>query len=470
MKKILIANRGEIACRVIKSCQSLGIKTVAVYSTADENSLHVALADEAHHIGPAKAAESYLKAETLLDVALRAKVDAVHPGYGFLAENSSFAQLLQDHDIKWIGPSPKSIEDMGDKERARAIAVAAGVPVLPGSKRFATGDTKGIEQAAADVGYPLLVKASAGGGGIGMRLVESSEQLVAVAESTQLMAERSFGDGTIFMERYVPRARHIEIQVFGFGDGRAVHYHERECSIQRRFQKIIEEAPAPGLPETTKQAMAKAAVDLTASQSYSGAGTVEFVVDADTLEFFFLEMNTRIQVEHPVTEMTTNSDLVAMQVRHALGEDLSHITQATIVQSGHAIESRIYAEDPAKMFMPCPGDISEFNAFELDGDPNVRFDTGVRAGDKITAYYDPMVAKLICYGKDRNEAISRSTEALSSTRLEGITHNIDFLINTINHPEFIEMALFTGFVDKNKAELLSPASTLSLSLKSEAAQ
>jgi len=459
MKKLLIANRGEIACRVIKSCQSLGIKTVAVYSSADEGSLHVELADEAHHIGDAKASESYLKADTILDVALRNKVDAVHPGYGFLAENSDFAQLLTDHDIKWVGPTPKSIQDMGDKERARAIAVDAGVPVLPGSNRFAVGNTEGIEQAAAKVGYPLLVKASAGGGGIGMRLVESAEQLVSVAESTQHMAERSFGDGTIFMERYVPRARHIEIQVFGFGDGRAVHYHERECSIQRRFQKIIEEAPAPGLPETVKQAMAKAAVNLTASQSYSGAGTVEFVVDADTLEFFFLEMNTRIQVEHPVTEMTTNSDLVAMQILHALGEDLSYITQDTIIQSGHAIESRIYAEDPAKMFLPCPGDIKAFNVLAAENDANIRLDTGVRAGDKITAFYDPMVAKLICYGHDREDAIKKSTKALSSTTLDGITHNIDFLINTINHREFITKNLFTGFVDKHKAELLSSPNT-----------
>lgn len=354
MKKILIANRGEIACRIIRSCQSLGIKTVAVYSSADENSMHVALADEAHYIGTAKAADSYLKADTLLDIALRNKVDAVHPGYGFLAENADFAQLLMDHGIKWVGPSPKSITDMGDKERARAIAVAADVPVLPGSIRFANGETEGLVEEAAKVGYPLLVKASAGGGGIGMQLVESEDKLLAVAESTQSMAQRSFGDGTIFMERYVSRARHIEIQVFGFGDGRAVHYHERECSIQRRFQKIIEEAPAPGLPANTKQAMAKAAVDLTANQSYSGAGTVEFVVDADTLEFFFLEMNTRIQVEHPVTEMTTNSDLVAMQIQHALGEDLTHIQQDDIVQSGHAIEFRIYAENPAMMFLPSP--------------------------------------------------------------------------------------------------------------------
>lgn len=455
MKKLLIANRGEIACRVIRSCKSLGIQSVAVYSEADSNSLHVELADEAYLIGPAKAADSYLKADKILEVALQCGADAVHPGYGFLAESASFSSLLNDHGLIWVGPSEKSIEDMGDKERARAIAVDAGVPVLPGSRRFAVGDLEGLERQAEQVGFPLLVKASAGGGGIGMQLVESQDKVRAVAESTQSMAERSFGDGTIFMERYIPRARHVEIQVFGFGDGRAVHFYERECSIQRRFQKIIEEAPAPGLPADVRDKMAQAAVDLTASQRYSGAGTVEFIVDADTFEFFFLEMNTRIQVEHPVTEMTTNSDLVAMQIKLAFGEDLSAVTQDTIVQAGHAIESRIYAEDPNKMFLPSPGTLTAFDVAAIYDDPAVRLDTGVREGDQITAYYDPMIAKLICYGATRDEASNKSVAALSSITVDGVANNVGFLINTLRHKDFVEQKLFTGFVDKNKAELLA---------------
>jgi len=454
VKKVLIANRGEIACRVIKSCKKLGIKTVAVYSTADENALHVELADESYHIGPAKASESYLRAERVLDVCLSAGVDAVHPGYGFLSENCEFAALLEKHNIHWIGPSSDSIQDMGDKERARTIAVDANVPVLPGSARFSCGDTDGVIEAGEAVGYPLLVKASAGGGGIGMQLVDAPDKLIDTVKSTQKMAERSFGDGTIFMERYVPRARHIEIQVFGFGDGRAIHLYERECSIQRRFQKILEESPAPEIPNEIKEKMAAAAINLTCQQKYSGAGTVEFILDADTFDFFFLEMNTRIQVEHPVTEMTTKTDLISMQIKLALGEDLSHITQDSIQHKGHAIEARIYAEDPARMFLPTPGDVEIFTVPGADEDPNIRLDTGIRSGDKITAYYDPMIAKLICFGKNRVEASKKLDQTLASMTLTGISNNVDFLSKTINHQEFINMQLFTGFVDKFKDELL----------------
>ncbi len=452
MKKILIANRGEIACRVIKSCQKLGIKTVAVYSSADENALHVEMADEAFHIGPAKASESYLQAHKILEVCQLAHVDAVHPGYGFLSENTEFARLLEQNGIIWIGPSAKSILDMGDKERARSLAVYAGVNVLPGSRRFTLDDHNGLLEAAELVGFPLLVKASAGGGGIGMRLVESAQNLAQTVESTQQMAARSFGDGTIFMERYVAKARHIEIQVFGFGNGRAIHLYERECSIQRRFQKIIEEAPAPGIPTAIRDDMAAAAVRLTQEQNYLGAGTVEFILDADTFEYFFLEMNTRIQVEHPVTEMTTNTDLVSMQIQLAFGEDLSHITQDSIAQQGHAIEARIYAEDPSKMFLPCPGVI---NQFQLATDnPDIRLDTGIRSGDKITAYYDPMIAKLICFGAEREMAIKTLDKSLKEASLEGIKNNISFLINTLNHSEFNEGRSFTGFIDAYKSELI----------------
>lgn len=452
MKKILIANRGEIACRVIKSCRKLGFKTVALYSDADANALHVEMADEAFHIGPAKAAESYLQAKKILEVCQLAKVDAVHPGYGFLSENTEFASLLEQNGIIWIGPSSQSILDMGDKERARSIAIYAGVNVLPGSQRFTLGDHKGLQNAAEQVGFPLLVKASAGGGGIGMRLVENADSLQQTVESTQQMAQRSFGDGTVFMERYVAKARHIEIQVFGFGEGRAIHLYERECSIQRRFQKIIEEAPAPGIPEAVRDEMAAAAVRLTQQQNYLGAGTVEFILDADSFEFFFLEMNTRIQVEHPVTEMTTNTDLVSMQIQLALGDDLSHITQDTIIQQGHAIEARIYAEDPQKMFLPSPGVIHHFQVPQQE--KQIRLETGVRSGDKITAYYDPMIAKLIGFGAGREEALSVLESTLKDTVLEGIKNNIGFLINALGHREFKAGKSFTGFIQAYQSDLI----------------
>ena len=394
MNKILIANRGEIACRVIRSAQALGARTVAVYSDADRESLHVASADEAVHIGAAKAAESYLNIDALLAAAAATGATAVHPGYGFLAENAGFASRVIEAGLVWVGPTPAQIEAMGDKARARSLAESAGVPIVPGSARFPTGELDGLEAAAEQVGYPLLVKASAGGGGIGMRLVDGPEQLRKTAEATQTMAERSFGDGTVFLERYIPRARHVEIQVFGFGDGRAVHVYERDCSIQRRFQKVIEEAPAPGLPNDVRQRMAEAAARLAASQHYRGAGTVEFIVNAETFEFFFLEMNTRIQVEHPVTECITGLDLVSLQLRLAAGETLDHLTQDSIPLAGHAIECRLYAENPAKMFLPSPGKLARFALPAAT--EGVRIDTGVREGDTITAYYDPMVAKLIC--------------------------------------------------------------------------
>ena len=360
MNRVLIANRGEIACRVIRSCKALGLETVAVYSEADADALHVELADHAQPIGPASARESYLSMDAVLAAARAAQADAVHPGYGFLAENPRFAERVIADGLIWIGPRPKTIEDMGDKERARLLAKAAGVPVLPGSPRFGPHDVSGLEEEAERVGYPLLVKAAAGGGGIGMQRVDGPEKLAGVVDSTQKMAERAFGDGTVYLERLVPKARHVEIQVFGLGNGHAVHLFERECSIQRRFQKIIEESPAPGLTEQTRRRMAQAAAALAAQERYAGAGTVEFVVDAETGEFFFLEMNTRIQVEHPVTEMTTGIDLVDLQIRLARGDDLSGLTQESIAPRGAAIECRLYAENPARMFLPSPGKLATF--------------------------------------------------------------------------------------------------------------
>ena len=451
MNKLLIANRGEIACRIIRSCRRLDLRTVAVHSDADASALHVALADEAQAIGPAPARESYLRADRLLEAAKVRGADAVHPGYGFLSENAAFAEAVQADGLVWIGPSPRSIRDMGDKERARVLAGEAGVPVVPGTRRFPMGEIAGLEASAGEVGYPLLVKATAGGGGIGMRRVDAPERLRETAEATQSMASKAFGDGTIYLERCIERARHVEMQVFGFGDGTAVHLHERDCSIQRRFQKVIEESPAPRLPFGVRERMAEAAVRLCRQQRYAGAGTIEFVVDADTFEFYFLEMNTRIQVEHPVTEMNTGRDLVAMQIDHARGK-LVNLDQRDIVARGHAIECRLYAENPAKHFMPSPGRLARFALPEPCDD--LRIDTGFREGDEVTFFYDPMIAKVIAHGPTRDAAIERMTEALDAIEVEGPATNVAFLRATMRHPEFRAGNVFTGFVDRFKGDLV----------------
>jgi 3-methylcrotonyl-CoA carboxylase alpha subunit len=453
MNRVLIANRGEIACRIIRSCRALGLETVAVFSEADANALHVELADGAEPIGPAPARQSYLDMDAVIAAAKAADVDAIHPGYGFLAENPRFAEWVEAEGLTWIGPRPQTIEDMGDKERARLLAKAAGVPVLPGSPRFAPADLSGLEEEAERVGYPLLVKAACGGGGIGMQRVEEAGKLCGVVESTQKMAERAFGDGTVYLERFIPKARHVEIQVFGLGDGHAVHLFERDCSIQRRYQKIIEETPAPALVEDSRRAMNAAAVALAAQERYRGAGTIEFVVDALTNEFFFLEMNTRIQVEHPVTEMTTGHDLVALQIRLARGDDLSDLTQERVGQEGHAIECRIYAENPSKMFLPSPGRLEVFRLPEASDE--IRIDAGVREGDRITPHYDPLIAKLVCYGADRGEAIERSLAALRASAIEGIHSNLQFLIRVLEHPAFRAGDVHTGFVDAHRPQLMT---------------
>jgi acetyl/propionyl-CoA carboxylase alpha subunit len=451
MQKVLIANRGEIACRVIRSCRALGLKTVAVHSEADAGGLHVGEADEAQPIGPAPAKQSYLVIDRILGAAKAAGADAVHPGYGFLAENSDFAKAVAAACMTWIGPTPDSIDDMGDKERARLLARAASVPILPGSARFAPGDLAGLDEAAAGVGFPLLVKASAGGGGIGMRRVDKADELLKTVEATQALAEKSFGDGAIYLERLVPKARHVEIQVFGFGDGHAVHMHERDCSVQRRFQKIIEETPSPGLTAATRAAMAHAAVALVKQERYRGAGTIEFIVDAESGAFYFLEMNTRIQVEHPVTEMTTGLDLVGLQIRLARGDDLSFLTQASIRPQGHSIECRLYAENPAMNFLPSPGPLKRFQLPKAA--EGIRIDTGVREGDQITFHYDPMIAKLVSHGSDRNEAIARMLAALDEVRVEGVTTNAAFLRRAIDHPAFRAGDTHTGFVTEHGTAL-----------------
>jgi len=452
IKKVLVANRGEIACRVIASCKRLGLATVAVYSEADAKSLPVACADEAVAIGPAPAKQSYLVADNILKAARETGADAIHPGYGFLAENEDFAAAVIAAGLTWIGPAPESIADMGDKERARELARIAKVPILPGSRRIAKGEAGGLDALGGDVGYPLLVKAAAGGGGIGMRRVDDAAQLGAVVEATQTLAEKAFGDGTVYLERLVEKARHIEIQVFGFGDGRAVHMFERECSIQRRFQKIVEESRAPNLALATLDRMAEAAVSLAAEQRYAGAGTVEFVVDAERGDFYFLEMNTRIQVEHPVTEMLTGLDLVALQIRLAAGDRLAELMQASIRASGHAVEARIYAENPSKNFMPSPGPLKLFRTPPTG--PELRIDTGVREGDAISFHYDPMIAKMIAHGADRHAAIDRLLGALGAMQVDGVATNIDFLKRLMANAAFRAGDSFTGFIPAHAGDLL----------------
>lgn len=451
MKRILIANRGEIACRVIRAAHALGLEAVAVHSEADANAMHVAMADQAIVIGPAKAADSYLKAEAVLAAARESGADAIHPGYGFLAENAGFARAVGDAGLVWIGPRPKTIEDMGDKERARLLAHGAGVPILPGSARYAPGDVAALLAEAERIGFPLLVKAAAGGGGIGMRRVDDPEKLTEVVAATQAMAAKAFGDGTVYLEKLVDPARHIEIQVFGFGDGTAVHLFERECSIQRRFQKIIEESPAPGLQPEVRAAMAEASLRLAGQERYRGAGTVEFVVGPDQ-DWYFLEMNTRIQVEHPVTEMLTGIDLVQAQIRLARGDDLSgEMAQESIQATGHVVESRVYAEKPGMNFLPSPGPLDVLQFPEASGD--LRIDTGVRQGDQVTFHYDPMIAKMIARGADRNAALDRMKAALSETTIEGVSTNIAFAARLMDHPAFRAGAIHTGFVADHLKDL-----------------
>jgi 3-methylcrotonyl-CoA carboxylase alpha subunit len=455
MNRILIANRGEIACRIHRTCKRLGLETVAIYSDADAGALHAAMADTAIAVGAAPAMHSYLSAEKILAAARQSGAVAIHPGYGFLSENEDFARAVEAAGMTWIGPEPKTIQDMGDKERARLLARAAGIPILPGSSRIAAGSKGGLERAARDVGFPLLVKAAAGGGGIGMRRVDTMRDLGAAVEATQAMAARAFGDGTVYLERCVAQARHVEVQVFGFGDGRAMHLFERDCSTQRRYQKIVEESPAPRLPQEVCERMYRAAAALCAQERYRGAGTVEFVVDADSGEFYFLEMNTRIQVEHGVTEMITGLDLVEMQIRLAAGQTPLVSSQADVRRSGHAIECRVYAERPAKNFLPAPGVLSRFDV--PCEDPRVRIDSGVRAGDRITHFYDPMIAKVIVCDVDRDSALKRMQETLSAIVVEGVETNLDFLGDVLNHPEFRAGEARTNLVQRITQQMLPTA-------------
>ncbi|MFJ4156266.1 acetyl/propionyl/methylcrotonyl-CoA carboxylase subunit alpha [Pseudomonas sp. NPDC089752] len=450
-QKLLVANRGEIACRVIRSAKALGIATVAVYSEADAQSQHVKAADEAFLLGPAKATESYLDAQKVLAVAKAHGVTMVHPGYGFLSENTDFSDACHAAGIAFIGPTAAVIKAMGDKQRSRHLAIEAGVPVQPAAENVTADNPDQLLQAAAAVGYPLLVKASAGGGGIGLKPVHKPDELVEAVASTQRMAERAFGDGTVFLEKLILSARHIEVQVFGFGNGEAVHLFERDCSIQRRYQKVLEESPAPRVPKAVLDEMAAAAVRLAEACRYDGAGTVEFLYDDATQSYFFLEMNTRIQVEHPVTEAVTGVDLVAAQIRHALGEDLRlELSQDNIQSDGHAIEARIYAESPERKFMPAPGLIEELELPLVEG---VRIDTGFVAGDRITPFYDPMIMKVIAHGADRHQAVERLKRALTELKISGLRNNRDFLLNVLNHPAYAETSVHTRFIDEHNDSL-----------------
>jgi acetyl-CoA carboxylase biotin carboxylase subunit len=441
-KKILIANRGEIAVRVIRACRELGIPSVAVYSDVDRASLHVRHADEAYHIGPAAAVESYLNIAKILDVAKRSRADAIHPGYGFLSENAKFAQACADAGVKFIGPSPASMEMMGSKTRARQEMEKAGVPFVPGT----SGGLESVEQAeqvAARIGYPVMLKAAAGGGGKGMRLVHAPQELKPALEAAQSEAERAFGDCEVYLEKAIVNPRHIEMQVLADEHGNTVYLGERECSIQRRHQKVLEESPSPIVDPDMRQRMGEVAVRVAKTANYTNAGTVEFLVDQDR-NFYFLEMNTRLQVEHPVTELITGLDLVHLQIRIAAGEKLP-FKQADIRIRGHAIECRIYAEDPDQNYFPSPGKITLLLS---PSGPGIRRDSGMYEGWTVPIDYDPLLAKLIGYGTDRTQAISRLTRALHEYFVGGIKTNIPLFRRILTDPDFQAGKLDTGYLDR----------------------
>jgi 3-methylcrotonyl-CoA carboxylase alpha subunit len=448
--KILIANRGEIACRVIRTARRMAMRTVAVYSAADEGALHVTMANEAYPIGPAAARQSYLSIERVIAAAKRSGAEAIHPGYGFLSENAEFAEACVAADIVFIGPPAASIRAMGSKSAAKALMGKAGVPLVPGYHGTAQDETL-LASEAKRIGYPVLIKASAGGGGKGMRIVERAADFAAALASAKREAASSFGDDAVLIERYLTRPRHIEMQVFADSHGDCVHLFERDCSVQRRHQKVVEEAPAPGMHEARRQAMGAAAVAAAKAVSYVGAGTIEFIAEGD--DFFFMEMNTRLQVEHPVTEMITGTDLVEWQFRIAAGERLPR-RQDELQISGHAIEVRLYAEDPARDFLPATGTLHHLRV--PDSDSHVRVDTGVREGDAVSIHYDPMIAKLIAWGEDRAAALRRLREALDRCEIVGVTTNRDFLARLAAAPDFAAGGVDTGFIARYSDALIPP--------------
>lgn len=445
-RKILIANRGEIACRVMTTAQKMGISCVAVYSDADKNAKHVELADEAWRLGPPEVSQSYLKMDSIIEVALKSGAEAIHPGYGFLSENPVFVEKCEAAGIRFIGPSAAAIRAMGLKDAAKKLMLAAGVPVVPGYHEE-DQDPAVLEQAAKDTGYPVLIKARAGGGGKGMRLVNSSDEFSDALASAQRESAASFGDDAVLIEKFITNPRHIEMQVFADQHGNAIHLFERDCSLQRRHQKVIEEAPAPGMTDVMRAAMGDAAVKACHAVGYCGAGTVEFIVDSsDGLlpdRFWFMEMNTRLQVEHPVTEAITGQDLVEWQLRVAFGEPLP-LKQEDVKLNGHAFEARIYAEDPEKGFLPAIGHLSYLNLPEN----HARIDSGVRQGDDVSPYYDPMIAKLVTHGSDRQSALNILDRALTECYVAGCKTNVTFLHRLSTHDGFAAGDFDTGLIDR----------------------
>jgi acetyl-CoA carboxylase biotin carboxylase subunit len=439
--KILVANRGEIALRIMRTCREMGIATVAVYSTVDRNMLHVRYADEAYHIGEGPPLESYLNYERIVDVAKASGAQAVHPGYGFLSERTEFARACADAGITFIGPSPESVILLGDKVNARRTMMAANVPVVPGTEGRVEPDE--AVRLAPSVGFPLMIKAAAGGGGKGIRLVRTPEEMEGAVRVASSEAQSAFGDGGVFLERYLSPVRHVEVQVIADTQGNAVALGERECSVQRRHQKLLEESPSTVVDEATRERMMAAAVAAAMASGYYNAGTVEFLFDPATNEFFFLEVNTRLQVEHPVTEWLTGRDLVRDQIRVAAGEPLG-FTQADVVRRGHAIECRIAAEDPYNNYLPSLGRIDFVS--EPSG-PGVRVDSSIFSGVEIPYFYDPMLAKLICWGSDRAQAIQRMKRALREYVIVGVQSNIPFHLQLLDDPRFVAGEVHTGFLD-----------------------
>ncbi|HVJ75697.1 MAG TPA: acetyl-CoA carboxylase biotin carboxylase subunit, partial [Casimicrobiaceae bacterium] len=450
--KILIANRGEIACRVVRTARRLGIRTVAVYSDADAHAVHVAACDEAYRLGPPPPRESYLDGRRILEIALATGAQAIHPGYGFLSENEGFARACAEAGVAFIGPPPAAIAAMGSKSAAKAIMGKAGVPLVPGYH----GDDQDpalLAREAARIGFPVLIKATAGGGGKGMKIVRAAGEFDAALASARREAQAGFGDDRVLIERYLASPRHIEIQVFGDTHGAAVSLFERDCSVQRRHQKVLEEAPAPGMTPLRRRAMGEAAVAAAKAIGYVGAGTVEFIAEQDGT-FYFMEMNTRLQVEHPVTEMVTGLDLVEWQLRVASGEHLP-VAQERLAMHGHAIEARLYAEDPERGFLPSIGRIAHWRMPEASA--RVRIDTGVAAGDEVSPYYDPMLAKLVVWGEDRERACATLLAALADCEVAGVATNIAFLERVVAHEAFATGALDTGLIEKHHAALFPPA-------------
>ena len=461
--KILIANRGEIACRVATTARRLGVRTVAVYSDADAGSRHVAFADEAVRIGPPPARDSYLQAAAIIAAAREHGAQAIHPGYGFLSENEGFARTVAEAGLVFIGPPPRALAAMGSKSEAKALMEAASVPLVPGY-HGAEQDPARLAGEAARIGYPVLIKAALGGGGKGMRIVTRAEEFAEMLASCKREAAASFGDDRVLVEKYLLRPRHVEVQVFADTHGNCLSLFERDCSVQRRHQKVIEEAPAPGMTAERRRAMGEAAVAAARAVGYVGAGTVEFIVEADT--FYFMEMNTRLQVEHPVTEMITGHDLVEWQLRVAAGERLP-VAQDELAIRGHAIEARLYAENPDKGFLPAIGRLSHMSMpaaveFRRNADDNgfhdpapVRIDSGVRPGDAISPHYDPMIAKLVVWGEDRAQAIARMRAALAEFHIVGLANNVDFLARLMDNPSFVAADLDTGLIERERERLFA---------------